>query len=58
MNFNAMGFCSPLGEARVGHSHSAIRDRIGDTVNDVEQPSKPITKKGSPARKEADKRPE
>ena len=36
----------------------SIRDRIGDTVNDVEQPSKPITKKGSPARKEADKRPE
>jgi hypothetical protein len=35
-----------------------IRDRIGDTVNDVEQPSKPITKKNSPARKEADKRPE
>lgn len=35
-----------------------IRDRIGDTVNDVEQPNKPIVKKGSPAKEEADKRPE
>jgi hypothetical protein len=36
----------------------SVRDRIGDTVNDVEQPKTPITKKNSPGRKEADKRPE
>lgn len=36
----------------------SVRNRIGDIVNDVEQPSKPITKKSSAARKEADKRPE
>jgi hypothetical protein len=35
-----------------------IRDRLGDEVNDVVQPKKPITKKDSAARKEADKRPE
>jgi hypothetical protein len=34
----------------------SLRSRIGDTVNDVEQPKKPITKKGTPAREEADRR--
>ncbi len=36
----------------------AIRDRLGDEVNDFDQLARPITKKGSAARKEADKRPE
>ena len=34
----------------------SLRARIGDTVNDVDQPSSPITKKGTAARDEADKR--
>ncbi|MDR6305890.1 hypothetical protein GGQ85_003616 [Nitrobacter vulgaris] len=34
----------------------SLRSRIGETVNDVEQPKSPITKKNSPAREEADKR--
>jgi hypothetical protein len=36
----------------------SLRKRIGDTVNDVEQPKAPITNKGTPAREEADKREE
>jgi hypothetical protein len=36
----------------------SLRARIGDTINDVEQPSRPITKKGTPARQESDKREE
>jgi hypothetical protein len=36
----------------------SLRSRIGDTINDVEQPKKPITKKVTPAREEADRREE
>jgi len=36
----------------------SVSDRIGDTVNDVEQPKEPIVKRGSPGANAADKRPE
>jgi phage gp29-like protein len=42
----------------IGGIPKTIRDRFGDAVNDLIQPRKPITKKGTPAREEADKREE
>jgi hypothetical protein len=40
----------------IGGIPQSLRDRAGDAVNDLSQPSKPIVKKNSPAAKEADKR--
>ena len=40
----------------IGGIPQSIRDRFGDVVNDLIQPKKPITRKNSPARKEADRR--
>lgn len=43
---------------KIGGIPQTLRDRFGDTVNDLLQPRNPITKKGTPARAEADKREE
>jgi hypothetical protein len=40
----------------IGGIPKAIRDRFGDAVNGLIQPKKPITKAGTAARKEADRR--
>lgn len=40
----------------IGGIPKSIRDRFGDAVNVLMQPKTPITKKGTPARDEADKR--
>jgi hypothetical protein len=43
---------------KMGGIPQTLLDRFGDVVNDLLQPRKPITKKGTPAREEADKREE
>lgn len=40
----------------IGGIPQSLRDRFGDAVNALIQPKTPITKKGTPARKEADRR--
>jgi len=37
---------------KIGGIPQSLRDRFGDAVNALLQPTKPITKKDSPARKE------
>lgn len=40
----------------IGGIPASVRDRFGDAVNELLEPKRPITKKGTPARKEADRR--
>jgi hypothetical protein len=41
---------------KIGGIPKSLRDRFGDVVNALMQPKTPITKKGTPAREEADRR--
>jgi hypothetical protein len=40
----------------IGGIPQSLRERFGDAVNDLAQPTTPITKKGTPVRKQADRR--
>jgi hypothetical protein len=40
----------------IGGIPQSLRDRVGDTVNDLSQPKRPITRKNTPARNKADRR--